>query len=312
MKRTAATTVLLLLLCLNVSAEGFKPTGTYIYAHRDTCDLYLDHYAPAPGSVAQGGTRPAILFSFGGGFKEGSRDSGSYMPWFKALTEAGFTVVSIDYRLGLKDFNGAGVNPKFIGALGNAIDIAVEDLFSATAFIVENAGMLGIDPSRIVASGSSAGAITVLQAEWEICNSGSLAGILPDGFNYAGVISFSGAVFSRSGAVRFPVKPCPMMMLHGTADKIVPYKQIAFLNLHFSGTDVITRWMKKDGWCYNCLRFDGHSHEIAVAFMPNLAEELRFLQTNVIEGKDRTVDVLIDDPDILIPSWAKGSYKKLY
>ena len=92
-----------------------------------------------------------------------------------------------------------------------------------------------MDPSNIVISGSSAGAISVMQAEYEIANRTSWASVLPQGFNYAGVMSFSGAILSRKGKVKYQTVPCPTMMLHGTADMLVPYKQIAVFNLGFFG-----------------------------------------------------------------------------
>ena len=55
--------------------------------------------------------------------------------------------------------------------------------------------------------------------------------MLPQDFNYAGVMSFSGAILSREGKVDFKSETCPVLMLHGTADALVPYKQIAILNL---------------------------------------------------------------------------------
>ena len=304
------TLVSSVLLC--AAAGAFEPDGTYLFARRDSCDLYLDFYAPAADSLAPPEAKATILFAFGGGFKDGKRDNRSYLPWFKALTERGYAVASIDYRLGLKDVTGAGVNAKFISAMENAINIAVEDMFSATVWLVENAALLGIDPSKIVASGSSAGAITTLQAEWEICNSRELASVLPEGFNYAGVMSFSGAVFSRIGAVRFPVAPCPMLLLHGTADGIVPYKEMALLMMHFSGSDVIAKNLSKDSRGFSILRFKDNGHEIASSMMHNLDAELLFLESNVVAGKGVWADALISDPEIKVPSWGKSSYKSLY
>ena len=40
------TAVLTAFLCLSAGAQNL--TGTYMYAQRDTCDLYLDVYDPVP------------------------------------------------------------------------------------------------------------------------------------------------------------------------------------------------------------------------------------------------------------------------
>ena len=99
----------------------------------------------------------------------------------------------------------------FIAALQHAIDTAVEDFYDATGFVINQSSDWNIDVEQIVASGSSAGAITVLQAEYDLCNGHELAKRLPAGFNYAGVISYAGAV---SGVLppHWEKMPCPIML----------------------------------------------------------------------------------------------------
>lgn len=217
----------------------FRPDGTYKFAERDTCDLFLDVYNPAEGSAtAVGGKeKPTIIFMFGGGFISGERDTPYYRKWFKAMTGNGYRVVSIDYRLGLKGVEKVGIWQ--VNQLDKAIHMAVEDLFSATAFLADNAESLGIDPDNMVISGSSAGAISVLQAEYELCNRTPYADILPEGFRYKGVISFSGAILSRNGALEYARKPAPTLLMHGTEDNLVVYKQIRFFKLGFFGLSLI-------------------------------------------------------------------------
>ena len=45
-----------------------EPSATYLYQKRDTCDLFLDVYDPAPGSIKtfNGKEKPSIVFIFGG------------------------------------------------------------------------------------------------------------------------------------------------------------------------------------------------------------------------------------------------------
>ena len=287
-----------------------EPDVTCLFARRDTCDLYLDIYNPAD-SLCTG--KPTVIFAFGGGFMSGSRDHISYAGWFRTMTDAGYRVVSIDYRLGLKGMKDVRINKKFINALDNAIGVAVEDLFSATSFLIDNATELGIDPGNIVISGSSAGAITAMQAEWEICNGSEAASVLPDGFNYAGVMSFSGAIFSKVGAIRYTrLRPCPTVMFHGDADKMVPYSQIAFLKLRFAGSDVIAKTFAKEGYSYRIYRFAGHGHEIAGTMDRNFSREDDFLRNDVMSGKPAAVDSLIRDSGIEVPDWAAGDFKTIY
>ena len=288
------------LLGASAYAQGslLSPDGTYLYARRDTCDLFMDVYDPADGSeeTFMGIQKPTVLFMFGGGFIRGTRDDESYNSWFRMLTENGYRVISIDYRLGLKGTTKVGVAQ--VNVLDKAIHMAVEDLFSATNFIIDNADQFGIDPSDIVISGSSAGAISVMQAEYEIANKTEWASVLPEGFNYAGVMSFSGAILSRKGKVKYETAPCPTMMLHGTADEVVPYRQIALFNLGFFGGGKLVERFKKFGYDYNMYHFIDYGHEIAGSMYSTLELQMKFLESNVIQGKKRIIEAWISDPDV--------------
>lgn len=298
MKKIMMILAALLLGASAAHAEKIEPDATYMYAQRDTCDLFLDIYEPAQNSrlTLMGIEKPTVVFMFGGGFIRGTRDDESYGSWFRMMTENGYRVVSIDYRLGLKGSTKVGIAQ--VNILDKAIHMAVEDLFSATNFIMDNAEQLGINPSNIVISGSSAGAITVMQAEYEIANKTSWASVLPEGFNYAGVMSFSGAILSRKGKVKFATSPCPTLMLHGTADKLVPYKQIAFFNLGFYGGGKLVKRFSKYGYNYNMYHFMEYGHEIAGSMYSTLDLQLKFLECNVMQKKMRIVEAWISDPDV--------------
>lgn len=275
-----------------------SPDGTFLYERRDTCDLLLDVYNPAKGSITtyKGQEKPTVLFMFGGGFIRGTRDDESYNKWFRQLTDNGYRVISIDYRLGLKGSDKVGVAQ--VNVLDKAIHMAVEDLFSATKFIIDNADQLGVNPSNIVISGSSAGAITVMQAEYELCNRTSWAQVLPEEFRYAGIMSFSGAILSREGKVNYKTAPAPTLMLHGTADELVNYKQIKLFNLGFFGAGSLVKRFEKFGFNYNMYHYLDYGHEIAGAMDTTLDIQMRFLETNVIERKNRIVEAWIEDPDV--------------
>ena len=309
-----AATALVTAVAQEAGAEEhiyIEPSGTYLFASKDGQDLFLDVYDPAEGSQTEidGCAKPTVIFMFGGGFRGGERNKAYYTKWFKMMTDSGYRVISIDYRLGLAGAGKIGV--KDSGLVENAINLAVEDLYSATAFIVENAGSLGVDPSRIVISGSSAGAISVLQADYELCNGFERARILPEGFRYAGVMSFAGAVFSRDGKVKYAVEPSPTLMFHGTADKVVNYKQIWFFKLRFAGTSVLSRSFKEGGYNYNIYRYQDCSHEIASCMSQFFSEEIRFLETNVMRGEKRIVDAVVTDPDVPVSRWKGKDYNDL-
>ena len=299
-KFAAMVAVIAAMACAGSAAcqaqDLLKPDETFLFAERDSMGLYMDVYYPADGSemTVDGVNKPTILYVFGGGFKAGRKDTPTAREWFRLLTDEGFTVAAIDYRLGLKEVDGMGN----INDIYNAIQIAVEDLFSATKYILDNAEEVDIDPASLVIAGSSAGAITVLQAEWELCNRMGSSVILPEDFNYAGVMSFAGAIYSRQGAVRYQSEPAPHLFFHGTSDKIVTYKQIRLLNHAFQGTKVLARIFKGNGYDYCVSRYAGNSHEIAACMYKTFPEQLAWLETNIIGKEKRTIDATVNDPSI--------------
>jgi len=283
-----------MLIGLSASAQTIKPTATYKYVHRDTCDLYLDYYKPASGTDTAG--KPTIMFVFGGGFIRGHRDAEAYLPWFKRLSEDGFPVVSIDYRLGLKGKGKVGLTTTHY--MVDACNVGVEDVCAAVAYLTEHASELGIDPKNIVLSGSSAGAIISLCTDWQIANKTSQTKELPAGFKFAGIISYSGAIFSTKGPVKYASTPSPTCFLHGTADKLVPYNQTAFFNIWFEGTNPLSRTWHHKKYNYNVYRFKDNTHEIAESQMQTYDLVMDFIKHNVMNGEKRIIDKTIDDLDI--------------
>ena len=289
-----------------------EPSGTYLFAQKDGQDLFLDIYEPLDSAARMVQLdsvttveKPTILFVFGGGFKTGNRDAAAYKPWFENLCNDGYRVVSIDYRLGLKEVKKMGISQRDL--LDKAIHMAVEDLFSSILFLRENTEELGIDTDNIVLAGSSAGAITILQADYELCNRTDYARVLPEGFHFAGVMSFAGAIYSTNGPVKYASAPAPTLLLHGTADKLVNYDQIVFFNIGWFGSNRLAERFGKLGYPYTFLRFKDHGHEIAMAMPYTLEVQKEFILTCVLKKVARTLDILIDDPRIEAPEiWKKG------
>ncbi len=302
----------LVVLTAPALAQGdYPPKGTYLFAAKDGQELYMDDYLPSEGSETEldGKVKPSIVFMFGGGFITGSRNDNYYKPWFKRLNDAGYRVISIDYRLGMKGVKTKG-GVSSVKAFHQSAQMAAEDLFSATAYMIANQRSLGIDPSNLVLSGSSAGAIAVLEADW-LLNNGRAGDFLPEGFRYAGVMPFAGAIISIEGVPSYKTPPAPTAFFHGTGDKIVNYKQVHVLKWGLFGADRLAKIFKRNGFTYNIFRYDGHSHEIASTFISTFPEQIRFLETNVVKGSARIVDSTVDDPEVPKPS-GPSNRKQLY
>lgn len=287
---------------------------TYLFAERDTCSLFLDIHRPTEGADTcyAGLPKPAIVYVFGGGFIMGSRDQDYAKSWFKLLNDNGYAVIAIDYRLGMKGYEmEKGMRGAFKASeqFYASQQMGVEDLFSAIAFLADNQEELGVDVNNLVLSGSSAGAIISVAAEYDIV-CGRTAG-LPEGFQFKGVMSFSGAVISISGAPEYPSAPCPVLLLHGTNDQAVAYKKYGAMGRGIWGSDYLAEHWAKKGYAGYCIyRFKDRTHDVA-AYLTQLWDlEEAFLQQNVILGHARTVDALVDDPSL--PSWGSIDLDTIY
>lgn len=248
-------------------------------------DLMLDHYI----SESVTGQRGCVIFVFGGGFAMGSRNSRGYVSFFEWLCGEGYDVVSIDYRLGLsKRYNNYGWKKGGLGLIKRytkAIDWAIDDLFSATAFLLSHADEWNIDKTRILACGSSAGAITCMTAEYRMCSGMTLENDLPKDFNYAGIISMAGAIQSMNGHPKWKSEPCPLMMFHGNADRNVPYKHMGLFGKGMWGSKYIARQMQKKGWDYYFYDAQYRDHAMAGEPMTRNREQIREFLYNSVEKK---------------------------
>ena len=305
MRKYLTALLVLALLPLSLNAQQ-----TYLVAHRDTCDLYMDVYQPVTDTVA----RPTILYVFGGGFVTGRRDDPYVLPWFKLLNENGYRVVSVDYRLGLK-----GVQMKFdlfhliqsAKYTKKAVDMGVEDVFASVRYLADNAEELGVDMDNIVIAGSSAGAMISLSCELEACNRTERAGVLPEGFHFAGVISFAGAIMSDTGKPSYRRTPCPQLLIHGTKDGAVAYGKMGFARWGMFGSSfLVDKVLKPAGFEYQIYRYVGHSHDMAANMMANWPEEKRFLEISVMGRQRLVIDSTLEDP--VMPSWESVTLDDIY
>jgi acetyl esterase/lipase len=117
--------------------NGSKP---FIYKTIQGSDLRLHVFSPA--GHAPGSRSPAAVFFFGGGWLFG--DIRRYQTQATHLALRGLVTVLVDYRVKCRH--------------GSTIMDSVADGKSAMRWVRGHANELGLDPSRIAAVGSSAGA----------------------------------------------------------------------------------------------------------------------------------------------------------
>lgn len=272
-------------ISFSFSQNLHKETRTF--AQKEGRDLKMDIYR---SEVSTKGCQPCLIFLFGGGFKEGTRDAEKYHPYFKYFTNKGFMVVSIDYRLGMKGQKAPSVfNQK---PLIRAIKIAVEDLYSATSYLLKNADGLQLDTTQFIVSGSSAGAVTVLQADYEKREGNPIAEILPLSFNYAGVIAFSGAIYSEEGTPSYAQSPAPTLFFHGSADRLVPYNKMRFFNKGMFGSKALVKRFKQDGYPFVFYSITNIGHEVSEYPMWEFQDEIYdFIRDFVFDKKQWQIEI---------------------
>lgn len=299
--------LLLISVCTLLSAQGVE---TYPFVQRDST-LYLDVHRPATPRQ----DRACVVSLFGGGFVSGSRDDGLQREIAPLLTEHGFTVVCIDYRLGLKDSAMVAQNSGLLhmqDLFQYCIDIAVEDCAAACAWVVAHADQLGIDPARIILTGSSAGAITVLMTDFCRANAMPQAAALPKHWMPAAVVPYAGALLCRRGELAYNTPPAPTMLLHGMKDKVVAYKKMApIISRNLYGSHRVAKVMAKQSIPHWIIRFPGIGHEVAT-WLPGSVNLFCAFVDQALNGRITTLDATMTDSKLVPTRWTTMTLKDLY
>lgn len=299
--------LLLISVCTLLSAQEVE---TYPFVQRDST-LYLDVHRPATPRQ----DRACVVSLFGGGFVSGSRDDGLQREIAPLLTEHGFTVVCIDYRLGLKDSAMVAQNSGLLhmqDLFQYCIDIAVEDCAAACAWVVAHADQLGIDPARIILTGSSAGAITVLMTDFCRANAMPQAAALPKHWMPAAVVPYAGALLCRRGELAYNTPPAPTMLLHGMKDKVVAYKKMApIISRNLYGSHRVAKVMTKQSIPHWIIRFPGIGHEVAT-WLPGSVNLFCAFVDQALNGRITTLDATMTDSKLVPTRWTTMTLKDLY
>lgn len=274
-----------LLISMGLNASTVKK-DVFTYSSKPL--LKLSRYTMTTSTEAESPTklRPCVIFAFGGGFTHGNRDDERYEPYFRFMAEQGYVVCSIDYRTTLSEFNpsntGTDALTAYGQALAEAITAATTDYLTATGYVLANASQWGVDPTRIIASGSSAGAITALQAEYALINNRPAA--IPEQFNYAAAVTFAGALFTQ-GEPQNLNKFCPAMLFQGDADMQVPYNKLVLGPVGLYGSRYLATQFKTAGNTGAFWTELGAGHEMALTPMTQNLDEIAGLLNRVFVTK---------------------------
>lgn len=286
-----------LMLGASAFSQVVKETHQFAIKGKDT--LYVDRiFDPA---VAASENRPTMIYMYGGGWAFGNRGGD-----FRYLTDIGVQVVSIDYRKALTRYGYSNVIGTMPDTMSYAIDIALQDLTDALAFVLGNAKEWGVDTKKVMFSGSSAGAITTLHAIYDICNQGIYSKKLPADFMPAGYIAYAGAIISEETELKWSTKPCPMMFFHGSADMTVPFSKRNVNKLTVFGPEYILGQLHEMGvasWVYI---EEGADH--VMSYKPftgyNTEEIQTFVKKFVIQGLK--LEMQTKEKNLVAPSKLPG------
>ncbi len=207
-----------------------------VYATVDGHDLTLGLYQPGSS-----GLHPAIVFVHGGGWSSG--DKASLAEYALFFAERGYVGISVNYRL----------------APEHPFPAAVEDTKAAVRWLKENAERYSVDPNRIGAMGSSAGGHLVamlgvtdssdgLEGEsGDLTLSSRVEAVVdyfgPSDLSLVGnvadpaILAFIGGTYIQEPARCQAASPVtyvssddpPFLIVHGTADPLVPFSQSVIL-----------------------------------------------------------------------------------
>lgn len=288
-KRILFVLAVCMIAIATVSAQPTVQKETIVYSVKDTTQLHFDKYVD--NSVLYKGKRPVFIYVHGGGFATGSRINALQIQYCKHFTAQGFVAIAIDYRLEL-----ANNKQPDEATIMKAVSFACNDLIDATAFILSKANEWNIDTSKIIISGGSAGAITCLTTEYDICFGGQFSNRLPKGFNYAGVISHAGCVITHQDTLTWKKAPCPMLLMHGNKDQLVPFDKQSITGDIYAGSNYIHDQFVKLNYPHWLYEEVGADHIVALKPLQyNFSETDAFIEKFVMKKQQSIVHTIWAD-----------------
>lgn len=234
--RTTILCAVLLAGCapLTTPPRGEKIVPNLVYASPAGRDLHLDLYLPAGQ-----GPFPLVMWIHGGGWKYGDK---GWMLYLRKLTQRGFAVASVEYRLSGRakypaQLNDCGAALQWLRENGARYHLETRNTFLAGASAGGHlAAMLGEKEGRF-----NIRAVCVMYPATDLTgfpNQDRRDGYIPE--LLGGSINEKRALALSGSPVKFVTSHSPpFLFFHGDRDKLVPIEQSKKLDsrLHEAGVE---------------------------------------------------------------------------
>jgi len=241
-------------LAAGAAAVGsdLKPDRLTTYRTVDGIELQLHTFEPS--GLKPSDRRSAIVFFFGGGWSSG--EAKQFYQQARALADQGMVAFSADYRVKSRN--------------QTTPFEAVQDARSAIRWVRAHAATLGVDPSRIVAAGGSAGGHLAACTGLSLGTAAKTDNLKVSSTPNA-LVLFNPVLDTTAkgyGAKNFnpeqqtDLSPChhvqkgtvPTIIFHGTADQTVPFEnaeRFTRLMIDAGNTCVLVPFTGKDHGFFN-------------------------------------------------------------
>ncbi len=229
-----------LLIMATLALSGSSETRENVeYGQAGGVSLRMDVHIPEGR-----GLFPAAIIVHGGGWIKGDRKH-TVEPLFQPLTAAGFAWFSISYRLA-GDLHANDAQSTIGSAL--MLGSAVEDVRQAVVYVKRHAGEYNVDSNRIALIGESAGAQLASMAALRPGPNGKVRAVVAL-YSPSDLVSLAQNSPQIPESVRKAVRGTPLeelllaglrdispinwvrpdsppfLLIHGTADSLVPFEQ---------------------------------------------------------------------------------------
>ena len=168
--------------------------------------------------------KPVIIFVHGGGFWEGDKRSELYIKMATAFAKDGYVAFSINYRLKAK-------NQPYSNRI---LDTCIADVAAALTWIRMNNKRFGIDTTKIFICGDSAGGGIIINTCYDPLYSRYFKGCIDLWGGIPGEKGWEAPIYNGHFTQELP----PTCIIHGNADKIIPYETSSNLSVQLAAAKV--------------------------------------------------------------------------